>query len=267
MDIKSSHLRAVEWLQSARNMDNSWGYLPGQVGDGEPTLLACAAGMRAPLDWLALNELHWSSLLLPATLSEKRLTPVLTEKFKRAMVVQRGRPIEVNQAETRLDGSLRGWAWVEGTFSWVEPTAYALISSRILGDLKSKIVLEGRAMLLDRQCADGGWNYGNKEVLGRALGSDFRSTAWAVMALERSLFTDRAMTRLETVYRYPSANGLALTILAGQCHSYRVEQGIEQLIQWQRADGSFSGRCDWTALAACALNAAQNGGHHFANPA
>ena len=31
MDIKSSHLRAVEWLESVRNIDNSWGYLPGQV--------------------------------------------------------------------------------------------------------------------------------------------------------------------------------------------------------------------------------------------
>ena len=71
------------------------------------------------------------------------------------MVVQRGRRLEMDPAVNRLDGSLRGWAWVEGTFSWVEPTAYALISSRILGDLKSKRVLEGRAMLLDRQCADG----------------------------------------------------------------------------------------------------------------
>ena len=267
MDIKLSHLRAVEWLESARNIDNSWGYLPGQAGEGEPTLLACAAGLRVPLDWLTLTELHWSSLLLPATLSVKKLTPVLIEKFKRAMVVQRGRRLEMDPAVNRLDGSLRGWAWVEGTFSLVEPTAYALISSRILGDLKSKRVLEGRAMLLDRQCADGGWNTGNKEVLGMTLGSDVRSTAWAVMALERNLFTDQTMTRLQTVYRYPSANSLALTILARQCHSYRVEQGIEQLIQWQRVDGSFSGRCDWTAVAACALNAAQNGGHHFANPA
>ena len=27
----------------------------------------------------------------------------------------------------RQDGSLQAWSWVDGTFSWVEPTAWCLL--------------------------------------------------------------------------------------------------------------------------------------------
>jgi hypothetical protein len=39
-------------------------------------------------------------------------------------------------------------------------------------------------MLLDRRCRDGGWNYGNRRVLGADLPSYPETTALALMALD-----------------------------------------------------------------------------------
>jgi hypothetical protein len=148
----------------------------------EPTLLAIAGGASVPEQWLLSQPMHWTALMLPMCLQD-RLTQSLIDRFQQALIRLRGVRLIEDPKENQLDGSLRGWAWVEGTFSWVEPTAYALISSRVLGDTDSDQVCEGRAMLLDRRCADGGWNFGNKEVLGMALPSDRGSTSWALRAL------------------------------------------------------------------------------------
>jgi hypothetical protein len=78
-----------------------------------------------------------------------------------------------------------------GTFSWIEPTSYAIIAL-VRGwpggppaTARSRID-EGRRMILDRECPGGGWNFGNKEVLGVAMEPYPDSTAIALLALAAS---------------------------------------------------------------------------------
>lgn len=81
------------------------------------------------------------------------------------------------------DTNIRGWPWIEGTHSWVEPTSLAMIALRVCGNEGSDRVEEGSRLLRDRQLSRGGWNYGNTTVFGTELGAMPESTGLALSAL------------------------------------------------------------------------------------
>lgn len=83
-----------------------------------------------------------------------------------------------------LDASLDGFGWARNTFAWVEPTAVAMLAlSTVPSDATHERIAIGARLLLDRQSPDGGWNYGNKRVLGVDLPGYPDTTAWALLAL------------------------------------------------------------------------------------
>jgi hypothetical protein len=67
------------------------------------------------------------------------------------------------------DTSIKGWPWIEGTYSWIEPTAMAVLALRPYGFKKHARIREAVRMILDRQLPSGGWNYGNKIVFNKEL--------------------------------------------------------------------------------------------------
>jgi hypothetical protein len=81
------------------------------------------------------------------------------------------------------DTSLKGWPWIAGTHSWVEPTGLAMMALRLAGYGHQARVREGARLLLDRQLPGGGWNYGNTFVFGRELRPMPLSTGIALNAL------------------------------------------------------------------------------------
>lgn len=95
------------------------------------------------------------------------------------------------------DPSVVGWPWLPGTGSWVEPTAHALIALRLsapplreLGGrrfsrLRRRIRM-GERMLIGRRAVDGGWNYGNRLVLGVELPSYPETTGLALLGIQGS---------------------------------------------------------------------------------
>jgi hypothetical protein len=95
--------------------------------------------------------------------------------------------------------ALKGWPWIAGTHSWVEPTALCLMALLAAGQGQHERVNEAFHMLLDRQLPHGGWNVGNTLVFGREL------------------------------HPNPEATGAALAALAGATTRERVSQSIEYL--------------------------------------
>jgi hypothetical protein len=97
-----------------------------------------------------------------------------------------GRPlpatIETNQVIGH-DPRLIGWPWVDGTHSWLEPTALAILALCREGSSAHPRVRQGVGLILDRSVAGGGWNYGNKAVFGRALRPQPAPTGIALLAL------------------------------------------------------------------------------------
>jgi hypothetical protein len=118
---------------------------------------------------------------------------------------------------TEIDPYLSGWSWTAGAFSWVEPTSYSLIAikklkPRLAGTNVKERIQQGEVLIYDRMCENGGWNYGNSQVLGEPLWPYPDVTAVALIALQ-----DRAATganqislhALENMMR-GAASGMAL---------------------------------------------------------
>jgi uncharacterized protein (DUF362 family) len=97
-----------------------------------------------------------------------------------------------------IDMELVGWPWAEGTFSWVEPTAWACIALAAVGQCDHPRVQQGRKLLLDRAFPEGGINYGNRMILGRMTEPIPGPTALMLIAL-RSEFQ---RPRIQAAIRY-----------------------------------------------------------------
>ena len=119
----------------------------------------------------------------------------------------------------RFDTNKSGWPWVEGTISWVAPTAMVLLAHRAW-QRESPRLATAEKMLLDRACAAGGWNAGNSEVFGVPLEPHPDFTAMALLALRASSHRDMPIIAKSLDYlpdrliRTGSLYSLAWTTLA-----------------------------------------------------
>ncbi len=279
---------ALVFLRAAQNPDGGWPYLPGGESSPEVTChaaLACALGgeagaARAALDWLTqrvgtdgalrlpgATEAHWTTSLTLYLFARLAHAPDVQARLAARLLEWRVQRSD-SDAMVRLNAHLVGWSWNEGTFSWVEPTAYAILALKDAGWGNHARVLEGTTLLLDRACAGGGWNYGNPEVMQRQLPAFPDPTAWALLALQGSHIPGGVVQAgldflAREVPRYPSALALALGSLALQAFNRPVESLLFALRARQQADGSWRRRVHSTALAALALIAGEGGAHGF----
>src|SRR5262249_35372065 len=83
-----------------------------------------------------------------------------------------------------IDVNLMGWPWAACTSSWVEPTAWACLALRRVGQGDHPRVREGLDLLLDRTLDEGGINYGNRRIFGISLEPIPGPTALALLALQ-----------------------------------------------------------------------------------
>lgn len=210
----------LAFLRSSQNKDGGWGYFPGKGSWLEPTawaLLACEGrvewraafdrGWRLVRSWQRpdgawrtgahVPDAHWATAL---AVRLHCATGLWDEGFRNGVKWL----LEITGAESgpvfrlahllrprivELDPSRKGWPWRPGSSSWIEPTAHTIMALKHAAphyrnpDLHGRIA-GGEQMLLDRRCRDGGWNYGNRRVLGADLPSHPESTALALLALK-----------------------------------------------------------------------------------
>jgi hypothetical protein len=251
-------------LEAAQNADGGWGYFPGKQSWLEPTVYALLAmwdqpGSRRAFDrgwalvrswevaaggWQAcalVNGAHWATSLV---VTLQCVMGNYDEPLRRGVRWL----ADSTGAETRLvsrlahwlspqtvefDPRLGGWPWEAGDSSWVEPTAHALMALRPaaahveLPAVKDRLAI-GKRMLLERRCSDGGWNYGNRRVLGVNLPSYPETTALALMALDGYAAVDwgEALDRIERMWRDKSSP-LGRAWLAACLLQYRGRRPIE----------------------------------------
>ena len=155
----------------------------------------------------------------------------------------------------RQDDAIQGWAWIDGTFSWVEPTCWALLALKAAATIFPVVetrINEGERLLIDRCCADGGWNYGNSNMLGQTLRPYVSTTALALLAMkgrESEACVERSLAFLkEQRLSEPSAMALSLTIVALRAFGEVVQDVNDLLIaQWRRTE--FLGNAHLMGLA------------------
>ncbi|MDH3734812.1 MAG: hypothetical protein OEU54_14890 [Gemmatimonadota bacterium] len=210
---------AVSHLIALQGQDGGWGPYPGDPSRTEATALAALALQRAgepaagrAFDWLraaqldsgawpiapVLAEPGWVTSLAVFALSFDEPAGRSATNGARWLLAEEGSGATwwVNllfrlfpqRKAVELDTDLTGWPWATGTFSWVEPTSYAMIAlKRLRGHVRDarleERLDEGDRLLVDRACVGGGWNYGNPRVLGEELWPYPDTTAAALLAL------------------------------------------------------------------------------------
>jgi hypothetical protein len=93
------------------------------------------------------------------------------------------------------DTTLIGWPWVDGTHSWLEPTAINLLALKHTGHGEHPRAREAVRLLVDRLLEHGGCNYGNTIVFGQELRPHLQPTGACLMALAGEHLTDRRVGR------------------------------------------------------------------------
>jgi uncharacterized protein (DUF362 family) len=186
-----------------------WGYCPDQPAHLEPTCLALLALARQPQRfatviqggkrWLrqcsaadgtyrlgrARPEAIWPTALVLFVHAALGETPESLHPTAAALLGRKGRQTDnKDDGVSDSDEDLIGWPWAENNFSWVEPTAWACLALRRIGQGRHQRVVEGQKMLLDRALEKGGVNYGNRCIFGISLDPIPVPTALMLLALQ-----------------------------------------------------------------------------------
>jgi len=262
-------------LLDARNPDGGWGYLAGKQSRIEPTSFALVAlsaadeGVAAGVlsrfprrDGLLIDPgaTHPNVAFNGIAALAAQYAPLRARDTAAALadVLVRQRGVMLPQSKAiGQDNTLVGWPWLDGTFAWVEPTAWCLLAlkrwtgGRRSGDAADRIDHAER-LLRDRMCRGGGWNYGNRLVLDKALRPYASTTALGLLALQDFpedpvvKVSREALKRL--CARERSGYALALASLAF-ARLGTPEPGVEAALASVWEETSFGGEVVATALA------------------
>jgi hypothetical protein len=228
-----------EAILALRAADGGWPYRRGGASRVEPTALvalALAPGSDragAARAWL-LNAQRpdgafdaaagadlaaWPTPLAMLALGTGAEAGAQSARARAEAFLLADRPaVILDPGAIRVSGTLRGWSWTRDAFSWVEPTAYALLALKKSpagrrDPAVAKRVDEAERMLWDRMCEGGGWNFGNPAAFGYPIRPFPVPTAVAVIALQDHRDDPRARASLDTLRRIapaePSVLGLA----------------------------------------------------------
>jgi hypothetical protein len=157
--------RPLHWLLAQQNRDGSVGIGAGQATPCWPTGMAVLA-------WRAAQQASPDGTEYRAA-SERAVAWLLEVK---GSVLPR-------TPQLGHDTTLIGWPWVEGTHSWLEPTAWAVLALKAAGKGHNARTEEGTRLIIDRLLPTGGCNYGNTFVLGQKLRPQLEPTGLALLAL------------------------------------------------------------------------------------
>jgi hypothetical protein len=259
--------RAAEALDRARTGDG-FGPMPGAEPEPEPTALAALAldDGRARV-WLGRAQRDDGSFGVWAgpfdndsstSLAALALPPGPARQRALDHVVSNpARPVPADRI-TPHDPDLTGWGWADGTAGWVEPTARTLLALRRLLPDATDAIGRAASFLADRECVEGGWNYGNRIVYGLALPPFGQPTAVGLVGLHGMRVSGSngdlvsrgvaALRRLWPVERGPLTLGTALAAfrLLDLADADEVTDELEHTLDAPNTDVIALG---WIALA------------------
>jgi hypothetical protein len=241
-------IRGTTWLTERQNPDGSWRLNDVATGGSWTTALAIIALSAFPEHKKrVLEAARW---LLVQEGSKPGILAIL-------ILWATGRS-NIN----RVNRDLVGWSWVPHSFSWVEPTSYALtalkkVRTSLTETNADERIQQGEAMIYDRMCKGGGWNYGNSKVLDYALWPYPDTTAVALIALQDRAGDQANQQSLQALRKTADeANSGLAASWAAICLSLYGQDAAD----WQKRvekrfrETGFLGETKTLALALLALN-------------
>ena len=276
-----------------------WGYYDGKASRVEPTCWALLAlgsmGSVSTSEWEAFARPHVTfltgiqgadGLLVETDPALANLTAngvaAIAFAHQRASIPSAAiarlhaglvnlKGVRLEQFDPKQDGTLQGWPWVRDTFSWVEPTAWCLLATKIAGaDLRSRATAarqeEAERLLANRMCTGGGWNYGNAVALGQDLRAYVPTTAVALMSMQdrrSDPAVQQSLSMLESQrLTEPSAMTLALVSICLRLYGLQTDSVDDRLIEVV-ARSEERGNLQTVAMAMYALSADRHQGGAF----
>lgn len=256
-------------LIAASNAGGGWSYYVGNASRLEPTcwaLLALRGDTQGPQnaahrDFLArcqrpegwlVEDARWPVNIgfnaLAAVTWLNRRDLAAEEKVQRLLGVLTGsKGVQAPPSSSfKQDNSLQGWSWTDATFSWVEPTAWGALALKkatrvgLIADGMSRgRIQEADRLLLDRCGQNGGWNFGNPNVMGQELFPHVPTTALALISLQDRRdqpAVARSLSFLESHWAdEPSMMALGLSLICLSVYDRPVDR-LEVRLQAHVAD-------------------------------
>jgi hypothetical protein len=258
--------RARKELLALRKPDSGWAYQPDAAPSVEPTALACLAllstqnesgsgstfpAVAGAAKWLAslqkpdgstgisaaLAAPGWPTTYAILVWANQGSHPQEVGKATEWLIRARGNTFPQESKDVvGTDSTIAGWSWVEGTYSWLEPTAMAVLALRRQGLQGHSRAQDGLRLIGDRAIASGGWNIGCNTVYGKNLVAQPSETGIALMALsglqQRDGMVERACSYLQrTLPGVRSAQSLCWGLLGLAAWGLRppeADQWLEQ---------------------------------------
>ncbi len=236
------HERLAERLAAA-GRGGGFGPTTGAAPEPEPTALAAIAlDDDEARDWLVANQHEDGGFGVdagpvvsdaPTALAALALPPGSARERALDHVTASHAAQQSSFEVAPHDPDTRGWGWTRDTFGWVEPTARALLALRLHRPDAAAAIEDGLAVLADRECAGGGWNYGNATVYDVALPPYAQTTAIALIGIQGALpeQISRGLAALRELWaREPGGLSLAVALaafrLAGDPVATEVEAAL-----------------------------------------
>ena len=160
-----------------------WGRRRRSSRRRSPQSRCATAGHESGSPRASDRTVGWTSRRPPERPSGAALAALVLdspERARRALtfaIENRGLP-----SPTLPTRSVPGWGWTADARSLVEPTSRVLLAVNALTPSDRSTRDEAVGLLRDRQCEDGGWNYGNATVYDVDLRGYAQTTAIALIA-------------------------------------------------------------------------------------
>jgi hypothetical protein len=238
------HAALARALTSLRRPDGGLPVSVDGASEVEPTALATLAlddvdGRR----WLATRQRRdggfeelegrrdgpTTAALVALTLDD----PVAARRSLSYAIARRGLPLpNATDPERRT-----AWGWTADARSLVEPTARVLLAVNALTPNDAATRREALGLLAARQCADGGWNFGNASVYDVDLRGYAQTTAIGLIALQKGHpdVVERAFDFLRGNWRLePGGLTVAQALVAYRLHG-RSDEAPALLAELRRA--------------------------------
>ena len=268
-----SVLELENWLIENAVPGGGWAYYSNKAASIEPTCLALLAlknskyesskefsdavcflqscigpnGIVVPPN--GRPEAFWVTSIVLFTFVKLNLSASVVSSMASILLEIKGTVTKNNQAlEIHAKGinpQVMGWPWSLKTFSWVEPTAWAVLSLRLAGLQDNPRVIEGLEFLLDRLMDEGGANYGNKTVLGKLLDPVPGPTALCLLALNGTKESINPKVQASISYLKQSIfepNDLEHAFWAVLAYSLYLNDNLEELVNLKNAIADLFGK-------------------------
>ena len=222
------HAALVRTLTRLRLPDGGLPVSLGGASEVEPTALAALAlNDAAARAWLAKRQRSdggyeeldrrrdgpTTAALVALVLHD----PAAARRALAYAIARRGLPLPNAADPERRDA----WGWTGDARSLVEPTARVLLAVNALTPRDTATRREAVELLITRQCADGGWNFGNASVYDVDLRGYAQTTAMGLIALQQGPagVVERAFGFLQSSWRLePGGLTVAQGIVAHRLH-------------------------------------------------